>query len=99
MRILPLLISPAMDAQHWENICHSGKAGDKELVAYQIPDFCTKHLFVLEVLSFQAVNMTLHLEWGICNSWRSWWQKTPTKSGAHEKSVLTVGNNKFWLQE
>lgn len=88
-----------MDAQHWENICPSRKADDKELVAYQIPDFCAKHLFILEVLSFQAVNMTLHLKWGICNSWRPWWQKTPTKSGAHKKSVLTVGNNKFWLQE
>lgn len=44
------------------NICHSRKAGAKELVAYQIPDFCAKHLFILEILSFQAVNMTLHLK-------------------------------------
>lgn len=38
------------------------KKCDKMPVAYQVPDFCAKHLFVLEVLSFQAVNMTLHLK-------------------------------------
>lgn len=37
------------------------RQGDK-FVAYQISDFCAKHLFILEILSFQAVNMTLHLK-------------------------------------
>lgn len=44
---------------------------DEQIAAYQIPDFWSKHLLVLEVLSFQTINMTLNFKRNICDGWSS----------------------------
>lgn len=67
--------------------------------AYQIPYFRPEHLLVLEVLPFEATDMALHLEGGICDRGGPGRDKAPPKAGTHEQPVLAGRKDEVCFQE